>query len=122
MRGIEEIELERISQPRKGYDQNHDKHQQPEDFLHAAVAVLNGQGVQWPLPTPWKPKRTLRERMIVAGALCAAGIDRLDMEAVEAGEAPTEPPRPPAKPEPSGIHARELHGGALGMAPDDAPA
>lgn len=44
--------------------------------LRAALHGLNDRPLDWPFPDGWVADRTPEERMIVAGALLAAEIDR----------------------------------------------
>lgn len=81
--GVWKIAVERSRQQRK-YSLEHDVTHGPEVLYDAAFAVLNDAEAAWPFPTGWQD-RTFEERMIVAGALLAAGLDVEDAR-VGAGE------------------------------------
>lgn len=88
-RGVQVIAIERQRQMDvKGYTPEHDAEHAPEDLMAAASSYLiwaDGRHAAEALTDwPWDPEafkpRSPMDALIKAGALIAAGIDRLAME------------------------------------------
>lgn len=83
MAGIELITQERAEQITKhGYDSIHDESNNCSELLYAAIYCITGEEGDYPLSWDerWKDKvdsKTEIDKLVVAGALIAAEIDRL---------------------------------------------
>lgn len=82
MTGIELIAKEREEQIKKhGYDENHDEEHKDGQIIEAVIAVLDINCMGFPYGwEDFNEKVTMKpykEKLIIAGALIAAEIDRL---------------------------------------------
>jgi len=83
--GLDKIAKERDDHFRKGFDANHDKMNDEGQLAQAVVYSITLKEEDYPLG--WRiwfmnkmRDKPLVERLAIAGSLCAAEIDRLNLE------------------------------------------